>query len=73
GSSVGPVVARYRDHFSLQAPTSVVKFQDSNSAARVIYNGNSKLVLEEKYDKEIKKRRVTIKQMSEEAGGSLLP
>ncbi|CAB9517467.1 Lipase (class 3) [Seminavis robusta] len=71
GSSVGPVVARYRDHFSLQAPTSVVKFQDSNSAARVIYNGNSQLVLEEKYDKEIKKRRVTIKQMSEEAGGSL--
>lgn len=66
-----PQVSRYEDHFTLQAPTSYVRFHDSKSAARVIYNQNSQLVIEEKYDHRTNKRRVTIKQMAEEASGFL--
>lgn len=70
-SALVPQVSRFQDHFSLQAPTSFVRFHDSKSAARVIYNQSSQLVIEENYNKEAKKRVITIKQMSEEAGGSL--
>ena len=70
-SSVNPQVSRFQDHFTLQAPTSFVKFHDSKSAARVIFNGSSQVVIEENYDEEVKKRVVTIKQVPEEAGGLL--
>ena len=70
-STTAPQVSGYEDHFSLQAPTTVVRFQDSKSAARVIYNEGSQLVLEEQYDRETKKRHISIKQMEEESSGSL--
>ena len=70
-STAAPQVSGYQDHFSLQAPTTVVRFQDSKSAARVIYNEGSQLVLEEQYDRETKKRHISIKQMEEESSGSL--
>lgn len=73
-SSIGslgvPRVARYEDHFSLQAPTSVVKFKDRKGAARVIYNEDSQLVLEETRDAS-GKTHVRIKQMQEEGSGAL--
>ena len=70
-SSVNPQVSRFQDHFSLQAPTSFVKFHDSKSAARVIYNESSQLVIEEHFDEGTQARAITLKQMAEEAGGSL--
>lgn len=70
-SSAQPQVSRYQDHFTLQAPTSYVRFHDSKSAARVIYNQNSQLVIEEKYDYRTNKKRVTIKQVAEESSSSL--
>ena len=66
-----PQVTRYRDHFSLLTPTSTVRFQDSHSAARVICNQGSQLILEEIYDSTQKKRHISIKRIPEEAGGLL--
>jgi len=78
---------RYQDHFSLQAPTSVVRFSDhapresttrtrpTTTVARVIYNQDSQLILEEEYKfvgpRGQKKKIITIKQIAEDVGGGL--
>ena len=68
-----PQVSRYQDHFSLQAPTSLVRFADKHQAARVIYNPStqSQLVIEERIDPVTRQRHISIKQMNEEPSFAL--
>lgn len=72
-STTTPQVSRYQDHFSLQAPTSLVRFADKHQAARVIYNPStqSQLVIEERIDPVTRQRHISIKQMNEEPSFAL--
>lgn len=59
----------FRDHFTLSAPSSLVRFRSTNTAARVFENGTSQFILEERIDPLSQQRRIFVKQLSDGTTG----
>jgi len=64
-----PTVSKFRDHFTLPIPTSVVRYRSRKGAARVIEGSDDyQFVLEENYDDE-GKMDITIRRIQDSGSG----
>jgi len=57
----GPVVAAFKDHFTLQMPSSTVRYRGRQSAARVVEGIDTQFVLEETINEKTKKHQIEIR------------
>jgi hypothetical protein len=64
-----PMIADFKDHFSLLMPSSRIRFRSSRSAARVIEQEDGQFVLEETYDPEDDEHVVSIKRIEDKSAG----
>jgi hypothetical protein len=64
-----PAILDFKDHFTLPIPSSVIRYRESHSAARVIEGQNSQFVLEETYDAKEDKHGVSIRKIHNSSEG----
>jgi hypothetical protein len=64
-----PQLSHYKDHFTLPAPSSTVRFRSKRNAARIFENKASQLVLEETFDPETELSEITVKHMYDSSSG----
>jgi hypothetical protein len=62
-------VVAFHDHFTLQIPSSVIRYRDGHSAARVLESNDAQFVLEETYDEAEDKRSVSIRRIHDTSEG----
>jgi hypothetical protein len=53
----------FRDHFTLPAPSTTVRFRSANTAARVFENKGTQFILEETYDPINDVRKIQVKRL----------
>jgi hypothetical protein len=68
--SRAPMIVGFKDHFTLALPSSVVRYRESGSAARVIEGQDSQFVLEETYDAKEDKHAVSIRNIQDSSEGA---
>ena len=64
-----PVVASIKDHFTLAAPSNLVRFRSRTNAARVYEADGVQIVLEETYDEETKTSIIHTRRLSDQTAG----
>ncbi|GKZ00654.1 hypothetical protein MPSEU_001017600 [Mayamaea pseudoterrestris] len=64
-----PLIANFKDHFSLPMPSSRIRFRSTRSAARVIEQEDGQFVLEENYDSDEDEHEVSIKRIEDKSAG----
>ena len=64
-----PALAAFKDHFTLQIPSSTIRYREKHSAARVIEGSDSQFVLEETYDPDTKKHSIEIRKIHNTSEG----
>lgn len=67
-----PVIANFKDHFSLPMPSSRIRFRSHRSAARVIEQEEGQFILEETFDAEHDEQDISIKRIEDNAAGVTL-
>jgi hypothetical protein len=67
--SRAPIVAGFKDHFTLSLPSNIVRYRESHGAARVISGQDSQFVLEETYDAKEDKHGVSIRNIHDSSEG----
>jgi len=58
-----PAVSAFRDHFTLQIPTSTVRYRNNRAAARILETTDAQFVLEETYNEETNDHKVEIRRI----------
>jgi hypothetical protein len=64
-----PIVSTFKDHFTLPIPSSVVRYRNLHSAARILEAGDAQFVLEDLYDPDTKTRHVSIRRIHDTSEG----
>jgi hypothetical protein len=64
-----PIVSFFKDHFTLQIPSSTIRYRESHSGARVLEGTNSQFVLEETYNTTTKKHTIEVRKIHNTSEG----
>lgn len=64
-----PMIASFKDHFTLSLPTSTIRYREHQCAARVIEGLDDQIVLEETYDPETKTKEISIRRIHDSSEG----
>jgi hypothetical protein len=64
-----PIVSTFKDHFTLQLPSSVIRYRNLHSAARILEAPDAQFVLEDLYDPDQKIRHVSIRRFHDTSEG----
>lgn len=67
--TVTPVVSSFKDHFTLPIPSSVIRYRNLHSAARILETSDAQFVLEDLYDEDTKTRQVSIRRIHDTSEG----
>lgn len=64
-----PIVSTFKDHFTLQIPSSVVRYRNLHSAARILEASDAQFILEDLYDERDKTRHVSVRRIHDTSEG----
>jgi hypothetical protein len=64
-----PVLVGLKDHFTLPAPSNLVRFRSRKNAARVYDSKGVQMILEEAYNKETETSTISVKRLNDETSG----
>ena len=67
--SATPIVSTFKDHFSLNVPTSRIRYRASGAAACVIENEDSQFIIEETRDEATGEQSVTLRRIHDTSEG----
>lgn len=68
GSKI-PIVSTFKDHFTLPIPSSVIRYRNLHSAARILEASDAQFVLEDLYDEREKSRHVSVRRIHDTSEG----
>ena len=58
-----PAICGFKDHFTLQIPSSTVRYRGRNAAAKIVEGNTAQFVLEETFDPETREHKVDIRRI----------